>query len=94
MPAVLSRKTKQIRNKYSMFKIELVRGMTYHQIYRIVHPPKHRGGRRKVSQEDYLSIYKVVLKTIPSMQIPYRIFAKYFYLRESIKETYKAYVKE
>ena len=28
------------------------------------------------------------------MQIPYRRFAKYFYLRESIKETYKAYVKE
>ena len=92
--AVLSKKTKQIRNKYSMYMIELVTGMTYCQIYRIVHPPKNKGGRRKVSQEDHLSIYKVVLKTIHPIQIPYRRFAKLFYLRESIKETYKAYVKE
>ena len=77
-----------------MWKIELVTGMTYCQTYRIVHPPKNRSKRRTVSQEDHLSIYKAVLKTIHSMQIPYRWFAKYFYLRESIKENCKSYVKE
>ena len=76
-----------------MHKIELVTGMTYCQIYRLAHSPKNIDGRRTVSQEDHLSFYQVVLKTIHSMQIPYRRFAKYFYLRESI-ETYKAYVKE
>ena len=77
-----------------MCRIELSTGMTYCQIYRIVHPPKNIGGQSKVSKEDHLSIYKVVLITMHSMQIPNRRFAKYFYLRESIKETYKAYVKE
>ena len=92
--AILAQKAKLVRNKYSLRQIESVTGMTYRQIYRIVNPPKSTGGKRNVSNTDRLSIYKVVLKTIHSMQIPYRRFAKYFYLRESIKQTYKSYVRE
>lgn len=90
----LTNKIKHTRSKYCIRKIELVTGMTYRQVYRIVNPPHKRGGSRKVSQEDRLAVYKVVLKTVNSMQIPYRRFAKYFYLRETIKDTYRAYVKE
>lgn len=87
-------KIKEIRKKYSMRRIQAITGITYRQVYRILNPPKVTGGSRNISQEDRLAICRVVLKTVHSMQIPYRRFAKYFYLRESIKSTYLAYVRE
>ena len=47
-----------------------------------------------ISEANKLSVYEVIYRTTHSMKIPYRRFTKYFYLWESIKETYKAYAKE
>ena len=55
---------------------------------------KEKSAKRKITEQDRMSIVHVVLQTVHSMQIPYRQFAKYFYLRESICDTYKAYVAE
>ena len=91
---VLQKKVKQLKSKFSLRKIESLTGMTYRQIYRIVNPPSELHAKRRVTQEDRVALYKCVLKTVHSMQIPYRRFAKYFYLRETIKDTYTAYAKE
>ena len=91
---VLRERVKELTSKYSMRKVESLTGMTYRQIYRIMKPPLQMGGERKITREHRLSVYKVVLQTVHTMQIPYRRFAKYFYLRESIKDTYTAYCKE
>ena len=91
---LLNDKIKKLKSKYSIRKIGSITGMSYRQVYKLVNPHLRKGHSRRVTQEDRLAVYKVVLKTVHSMQIPYRRFAKYFYLRETIAATYKAYVKE
>ena len=91
---VLNQKIKLLKSKYSIRKIGALTGLSYRQVYALVNPHLRCGHSRRVTQQDRLAVYKVVLQTVHSMQIPYRRFAKYFYLRETIGATYKAYVKE
>ena len=69
-------------------------GMCYSEIHRILNPKSSKGGVKKISEANKLSGNEVIYRTTYSMKIPYRRFTKYFYLQESIKETYKAYAKE
>ena len=69
-------------------------GMCYSAVHRILNPKSSKGGVRKISEVNKLSVYEVIYRTTHSMKIPYRRFTKYFYLWESIKETYKTYAKE
>ena len=64
------------------------------QVYRLIGPPKVSSSKHIVTPVDHLSICNLVVKTTYSMQIPYRWFSKYFYLRESTHATYLAYVKQ
>ena len=91
---VVNAKIKSLKARYSIRRIQTLTGMTYKQVYRLVNPRLRSGHPKRVTQEDRLAVYKVVLQTVHSMQIPYRRFAKYFYLRETISATHKAYVKE
>lgn len=90
----LQKAVANIRNRYSIRQVQSISGMTYRQVYRIIGKPMVSLSKRTVSKEDCLSICNVVLKTTHSMQIPYRRFSKYFYLRDSMHTTYLAYVKE
>ena len=92
--ATLTEKLKEIRKKYTVRQVQTFTQLNYRQCYQLLHNTAYSKGKRKVTLQDRLSVARVVLKTTHSMQIPYRRFAKYFYLRESIKETYKAYVRE
>ena len=77
-----------------MRHIKLVTGISYSNVQRLLNAGKGKKCKRKVTEQDRMSIAHVVLQTVHSMQIPYRWFAKCFYLRESIHDTYKAYVAE
>ena len=90
----LQRIVTSIRSKYSIRQVQSITGMTYRQVYRLIGPPKVSSSKRSVTSKDRLYIYNMVLRTTHSMQIPYRRFTKYFYLRESLHTTYLAYVKE
>ena len=83
------KKVTQIKKKYTLRKIQLVTGMCYSEVHRILNPKSSKGGVRKISEANKLSVYEVIYRTTHSMKIPYRRFTKYFYLQESIKETYK-----
>ena len=90
----LLRIVSNIRSKYSIRQVQAITGMTYRQVYRLIGPPKVSSSKQTVTPANRLSICNLVLKTTYSMQIAYRRFSKYFYLRESIHATYLAYVKE
>lgn len=92
--ANLTEKLNEIRKKYTIRQVQKFTKMNYRQCYQLLHNTVSSKGKRKVTLQDRLCVARVVLKTTHSMQIPYRRFVKYFYLRESIKETYKAYVRE
>ena len=62
-------------------------GMCYSEVHRILDPKSSKGGVRKISEANKISVYEVIYRTTHSMKIPYRRFTKYFYLWESIKET-------
>ena len=92
-PVAMNRNT-IIRNKYKLSHIQLVTGISYSNMQRLLNAEKGKKCKRKITEQDRMSVACVVLQTVYSMQIPYRQFAKYFYLRESIRDTYKAYVAE
>ena len=92
--ALLAQKIKSVRNKYRLRHIQLVTGISYSNVQRLLNAGKANKSKRKITEQDKMSIARVVLQTVHSMQIPHRQFAKYFYLRESIHDTYKAYVAE
>ena len=94
IPLALKKKVTQIKKKYTLQKIQLVTGMCYSEVHKILNPKSSKGGVRKIFEVNKLSVYEVIYRTTHSMRIPYRRFTKYFYLWESIKETYKAYAKE
>ena len=77
-----------------MRHIQLVTDISYINLQRLLNAGKAKKSKRKITEQDRMSITCVVLQAVHSMQIPYRQFAKYFYLRESIHDTYKAYVAE
>ena len=91
---VLLTKCRQLKKGYSMRRLSSLTGMTYRAVYRVFNPPKQYGGQRKVSETDIAPIYKLVFSNMHSMTIPYRRFSKYFYLRDSMKEIYGAYVRQ
>ena len=92
--SALQRIVSNIRSKYSIRQVQVITGMTYRQVYRLIGPPKMSSSKWLVTDNDRLSICNIVLKTTHSMTIPYGRFNKYFYLRDSIHATYLAYVKE
>ena len=77
-----------------MSQISKLTGVTYKQIHCLFNQANIKCSKRKITQEQCLSVYKSVLKSTASMQIPYRRFAQYFYLRESLCDTYNKYVQE
>ena len=93
-PLTLKKKVNQIKKKYTLQKIQLVTGMCYSELHRILNPKSSKGDMRKISEVNKLSVCEVIYRTTHSMKIPYRRFTKYFYWWECIKETYKAYAKE
>ena len=92
--ALLAQKIKSVRNKYRLRHIQLVTGISYSNVQRLLNAGEGKKCKSKITEQDRMSITHVVLQTVHSMQILYRQFAKYFYLRESIHDTYKAYVAE
>ena len=70
-PLALKKKVTQIK--------QLVTGMCYSEVHRILNPKSSKGGVRKISEANKLSVYEVIYRTTHSMKIPYRRFTKYFY---------------
>ena len=51
-PLALKKKVTQIKKKYTLQKIQLVMGMCYSEVHRILNPKSSKGGVRKISEEN------------------------------------------
>ena len=49
-PLALKKKVNQIKKKYTLQKIQLVTGMCYSEVHRILNPKSSKGGVRKISE--------------------------------------------
>ena len=56
-PLALKMKVTQIKRKYTLQKIQLVTGMCYSEVNRILNPKSSKGGVRKISEENKLPVY-------------------------------------
>ena len=74
--ALLAQKIKSVRNKYKLRHIQLVTGISYSNVQRLLNAGKAKKCKRKITEQDRMSIAHFVLQTVHSMQIPYRWFAK------------------
>ena len=72
---VVPDKLYQFRQKYRRSQISKLTGVTYKQIHCLFNQANTKCSKRKITQEHCLAVYKRVLKSTASMQIPYRQFA-------------------
>ena len=72
-PLALKKKVTQIKRKYTLQKIQLGMGMCYSEVHRILNQKSSKGGVRKISEENKLSVYEVIYRTAHSMKIPNKI---------------------